>query len=87
MTGYGIYRRYSYGIRKRDPVDRQARSQLMLNKELVLLIHRDREREIEEALRVRSLLDGRQPDKRRVRVPSLATGGGSAPQPLVARPR
>jgi hypothetical protein len=39
----------------------------MLNTQLALLIHRDRQREAEEHIRVRSLLDGRQPETRRNR--------------------
>jgi hypothetical protein len=34
----------------------------MLNVEAAFLIQRDREREIDEAVRVRSLLEGRQPE-------------------------
>jgi hypothetical protein len=41
---------------------------LMLNAQLALLIHRDRQREAEEHIRVRSLLDGRQPETSRNRI-------------------
>jgi hypothetical protein len=39
----------------------------MLNAQVAILIHRDREREIDENLRVRTLLDGRQPESHRRR--------------------
>jgi hypothetical protein len=60
----------------------------MLNAEIAFLIHRDRMREAEEHIRVRSLLDGRQPDPIRTRfdVNSLVLKG-DATQGVALRPR
>ena len=61
---------------------------LMLNAQLALLIHRDRQREAEEHIRVRSLLDGRQPESTKVRIDlnSLVLRG-DATQGVALRPR
>ena len=60
----------------------------MLNKELMFLIHGDRQREIEETMRIRSLLDGRQPEKpRRSRPDTAFVGSNTLPQRMAARPR
>ena len=60
----------------------------MVNAEIALLIHHDRMREAEEHIRVRSLLDGRQPDPVRTRfdVKSLILKG-DATQRVALRPR
>jgi hypothetical protein len=60
----------------------------MLNAQLALLIHQDRQREAEEHIRVRSILEGRQPDHTRNRIDlnSLVLRGG-ATQGVALRPR
>ena len=59
----------------------------MLNVQLALLIHRDRQREAEEHIRVRSLLEGRQPEATRHRVDRNSLFLGDATQLLALRPR
>jgi hypothetical protein len=60
----------------------------MLNAQLALLIHRERQREVEEHIRVRSLLDGRDPEKGRSRIDrnSLVLHGDAAHE-VALRPR
>jgi hypothetical protein len=60
----------------------------MLNAEIALLIHRDRMREVEEHIRVRSLLEGRQPEcvRSRIDLNSLVLRG-DASKGVALRPR
>jgi hypothetical protein len=60
----------------------------MLNAEIAFLIHRDRMREAEEHIRVRSLLDGRQPECVRSRIDlNSFVLRGDATQGFALRPR
>jgi hypothetical protein len=60
----------------------------MLNAEIAFLIHRDRMREAEEHIRVRSLLEGRQPDSVRTRIDlNSVVLKGDATQGVALRPR
>jgi hypothetical protein len=60
----------------------------MLNAQLALLIHRERQREAEEHIRVRSLLEGRHPEtsSRRIDLSSLVLRGDATPE-VALRPR
>jgi len=60
----------------------------MLNAQLALLIHRERQREAEEHIRVRSLLDGRQPENGRNRLDlNSLVFRGDVIQGVALRPR
>jgi hypothetical protein len=60
----------------------------MLNAQLALLIYRERQREAEENIRVRSLLDGRQPENSRNRVDlNSLVFRGDATMGVALRPR
>jgi hypothetical protein len=60
----------------------------MLDAQLALVLYRDRQRETEENIRVRSLLDGRQPETHRNRIDlNSVVLKGDATHEFALRPR